>query len=1101
MKKEKVNNSIDRHSKEYLQALVSTIPGSIFVMDSKGIFLDYESNDEKNLTMPKEAFINRDISEAIPGEFAELVKINIEKILRSGEPAIFEYKLPIKEVWNDYECRMVSFGKDNVIALVNNITNRKNSEKEFHRLSALQELLARLSSNFINIPLDRVDSEINDALKDMGEFVSADRAYIFNYDFDANICNNTFEWCEEGITPQILELQDVPLVMMPDWVETHSRGAEMNIPDVPGMPEGPIKDILMPQEIKSLLTIPLMRGKNCIGFVGFDSVKKFHIYGEVELKLLRLFGEMLVNISERREGEKALIDSRNNYESLVGNVPGITYRCFLDDYWTMYYLSNETRKITGYDPGEFINNSVRSFASIILEEDQEYIMPKIKKSIEERKIWEIEYRIRHKDNSIRWLFERGRGVFNEKGELIYLDGFILDNTERKDAERLLRKQSVLQQMLMNISSKYINIPLSEIEVSIRESLEELGRFVDADRAYIFNYDFERRTTSNTYEWCAGGIEPQINELQNIPMEYVPYWVERHKSGKELLYEDIFVLPEGDPVREILEPQGIKSLITIPMISGDECMGFVGFDWVKGYHSFSEVEKQLLGVFSHLLVNIRNRSILERNLIKEKKNAEVANRAKSEFLANISHEIRTPMNSILGFSEVMLNTVSGERDKNYLKTILSSGKTLLALINEILDLSKIEAGKMEISPEPADLRLIINENADIFSHKIKEKNLELFVVIDENFPLSIVIDELRLRQILLNLMENAIKFTEKGFVKIELTTLNRKEESIDFAISVSDTGIGIEEEERGKIFEYFSQKSGQDERKYGGTGLGLSISKRLSELMNGKICVESEPGKGSVFTVTFDDVRCSEETVETEENFFWKENRVIFKGAKILIADDIPHNRELVVSYVQNHDLKIVEAHNGRYAVEMAEAYLPDLIFMDIRMPGLSGIEATKILKENPITSKIPIVALTAISFGEGEEGNIKTMFDGYIRKPISRKQIMEELLKHLPHEVLQRSEEAGSDQFSESEAKESIPEIDEETKREFQLQFSEELDSISKTMIIDDILLFAKRLKEFGNSHKLTYMERKSEDLKNYVEEFNFQKMENSLRELREIFS
>ncbi|MHC1739446.1 MAG: ATP-binding protein [Ignavibacteriaceae bacterium] len=1099
MKKEESNQMENGQNIMSLRAILASIPSIIFILDDKGVFLDYKSSDEEDLVMPKEMFINKSIFEVLPGNLAGLISGNIKKVLLDREVMIFEYELETKRGLSFFECRMASYVGGSVIALVNNISERKKSEKEIDRLSKLQELLVKLSSNFINIPLDEVNDSIQIALKDMGEFVFADRAYIFSYDFGANISSNTFEWCGDGITPQIEELQNVSLELLPDWVETHLRGDEMNIPDVPGLPEGGLKEILMPQEIKSLLTIPLMGKEKCLGFIGFDAVKRFHNYGEKELKLLRLFSEMLVNISERREGERALVDSRKQYESLVANLPGITYRCSFDEDWTMHYMSAETFKITGYDESEFINNSVRSFASIILQEDQDYTMGKINQSIEEGKTWEVEYRIYHKDKSIRWLFERGRGVFNEKGELIYLDGLILDNTERKRADELLLEQSSLQELLMNISSKYINLPLSKIEATINESLEELGKFVDADRTYIFDYNFEKWTTSNIYEWCSGGTEPQIDKLQDIPMEVIPKWVENHKGGNEILFEDVLALPEDEPIRGILEPQGIKSIIAIPMILGDDLMGFVGFDWVKRYHTFTDVEKTLLKVFSQLLVNIRNRAELENNLLREKGNAEVANRAKSEFLANISHEIRTPMNSILGFSEIMHNTISDEKNRNYLRTILSSGKTLLSLINELLDISKIEAGKMEISPEPTDLRSILYEKAEIFSQKIKDKNLELLVNIEDDFPLSIIIDELRLRQILLNLIENAIKFTEEGYVEIEIKTVERRDGIIDFALSVSDTGVGIEEEDKEIIFDYFTQKSGQDERKYGGTGLGLSISKKLTELMNGKISVVSEPGKGSKFTVVFYEIEYSDEVVEKEESYFWKDNKVVFNGSKIVIVDDIPHNRELVVSYLENHNLKIVEAHNGRYAVEIATAFIPDLIFMDLRMPGMSGIEAAKLIKENPMTSKIPIIALTAISIVD-EEARIQKVFDGYIRKPIQRKVIIKELIKHLPHEVLRRGEDGGFKGEGRSRSDEIIPQIDEEIKEEFQKKLSEELENISSTMIIDDIYGFADRLKEFAESKNLVFVAAISGNLKGYLEEFNFKELEKCLTELKEIF-
>ena len=358
-------------------------------------------------------------------------------------------------------------------------------------------------------------------------------------------------------------------------------------------------------------------------------------------------------------------------------------------------------------------------------------------------------------------------------------------------------------------------------------------------------------------------------------------------------------------------------------------------------------------------DITERKEMERRIIKEKEKAEQANRAKSEFLANMSHEIRTPMNSILGFSEVMLNTTTDEKNKSYLKTILSSGKTLLTLINDILDLSKIEAGRMQISPEPVSVRCVINEMKQIFKQKTDEKNLDFIVEIDDDLPGNITIDEVRLRQILLNLIGNAVKFTSEGYVKTEVTLLNESNGIIDFEIAVIDTGIGIAENDKKQIFDSFSQQSGQDAKRYGGTGLGLAITKRLCELMNGRIDMESKLGKGSKFVVSFRNIKYSSQKISEEDADEWNEENVDFLGANVLIVDDVPHNRDLIVSYLESYDLKINTADNGKMSVDLAMDLMPDLILMDIRMPGLNGYEATEIIKSNKKTKHIPIIALTA----------------------------------------------------------------------------------------------------------------------------------------------
>ncbi len=250
------------------------------------------------------------------------------------------------------------------------------------------------------------------------------------------------------------------------------------------------------------------------------------------------------------------------------------------------------------------------------------------------------------------------------------------------------------------------------------------------------------------------------------------------------------------------------------------------------------------------MDITVRKNIEFDLIREKNKAEEASKAKSEFLANMSHEIRTPMNSILGFSEIMLEDSTNQTQKDHLKIIIKSGNSLLSLIDDILDLSKVEAGKLEMRTGPADLRVLIHELIQIFQNTVQQKNIQLITEIDDSLPRIIMTDEMRLRQVLLNLIGNAVKFTSEGMVRIKIIVSNRRQGSLDLEIAVSDTGIGIPEKEKERIFDSFSQQSGQDSRKYGGTGLGLAISKRMCELMNGKIEVESTPGKGSEFRLIF-----------------------------------------------------------------------------------------------------------------------------------------------------------------------------------------------------------------------------------------------------------
>jgi len=379
----------------------------------------------------------------------------------------------------------------------------------------------------------------------------------------------------------------------------------------------------------------------------------------------------------------------------------------------------------------------------------------------------------------------------------------------------------------------------------------------------------------------------------------------------------------------------------------------------------------------------------------KEHAEDASRAKSAFLANMSHEIRTPMNAILGFSELLKSEIKDRTLQKYLQGILVSGKSLLTLINDILDISKIESGKLSIEQSPVHLPFLLKEVQLAFDNKINEKNLEFKLEIAPNFPEHISIDEIRLRQIFFNLIGNAIKFTHRGEITVSVDATYNSKANCNLDISVKDTGIGIPENEQEKIFHKFQQVERQSQMAYGGTGLGLSICRELVNLMGGAITLSSEIGQGSIFSVKLKNVEVLSQKHIAEIDSL--PCNYLFKDATILIGDDIETNRSVLSAYLQNLNLKILQAENGQQIINIAKEYRPDLILLDLRMPIVSGYEAALELKKDKKTAHIPIVIISA-SINQEEINRASAICEGFIHKPIKRNMLLSSIAKHIQHE-------------------------------------------------------------------------------------------------------